>query len=206
MKRYQTYIFDFDGTLVDTEASLFPVFQRGFQAVGREVTPEEVGTYMHISLRQTIELTKIPEDKAQLFVDSIVEALDAEESIALIQLFEDTLPVIRALKESGAKIAVASNNVSGHIHLVLERFGIEDLFDTCVGSNDVEHTKPAPDLLWKVCQNLGTPRENAIYVGDSLQDYATAEAGQIDGVLIDRRHEHENFPGKRIFSLRELLS
>lgn len=206
MRSYELYVFDFDGTLANSEESLYPVFRQGFEAIGRECSPEEVGIYMHISLLQTLELAKIEGDDQKKFVEAIIEALDSEESLALIRLFDDAAPVLHQLKAQGKKLAVASNNVTSHIKKVLEKFGIESYFDVYVGSDSVAHTKPAPDMILKACHDLNVPISETIYIGDSLQDAETARAAKAAEALIDRHKEHEDFAGKRIFSLFELLS
>ena len=206
MKEYDTYIFDFDGTIVDSEASLFPVFKAAFAEIGREVTREESNQYIHISLGETMALTKIEGEDRQRFMDSILVHLDDPESIAMIRFFPEAEEVFKELLARGKKIGIGSNNVVKHMNLVLDGLNGRDYFMTIVGSDRVAHAKPAPDIMYLACEDLGVPcNEKAVYVGDSLQDVATGLASGADGILVDRRNEHPDFDGKRISSLKELL-
>ena len=205
MKDYDVYIFDFDGTLVDSEASLFPVFKAGFAAIGRTCTPEEASEYMHISLTETMDLVGIVGDDRQVFMDAIIEAIDAPESISMITFFPDVLETIQRLIAQGKRIAIGSNNVVKHMNLVLNGLQGREYFETIVGSDRVEHPKPAPDIIYQACLDLGVPcNERVVYVGDSLQDVATGEASPGDGILVDRGNVHPEFSGTKISSLTEL--
>ena len=206
MKEYDTYIFDFDGTIVDSEASLFPVFKAAFAEIGREVTREESNRYIHISLGETMALTKIEGEERQRFMDAVLVHLDDPESIAMIKFFPEAEEVFRELLAHGKKVGIGSNNVVKHMNLVLEGLKGRDYFMTIVGSDRVAHAKPAPDIMYQACEDLGVLcDQSAVYVGDSLQDVATGLASGADGILVDRRNEHPDFEGKRISSLRELL-
>ena len=206
MKDYDVYIFDFDGTLVDSEASLLSVFQAGFEAIGRSTNAEEVSKYIHVSLLQCMEMNHIEGADAQIFMDKIIEALDYPQSIAMISFFPDVKETIEGLLSKGKKIGIGSNNVVGHMRLVLEGLKGLHYFQTLVGSDRVEHTKPAPDIMELACLDLGVPcNEKAVYVGDSLQDVETGLAAKADGILVDRENTHPDFEGIKISSLKELL-
>ena len=206
MKDYDVYIFDFDGTLVDSEASLFPVFQAGFAAIGRTCTQEEASSYIHVSLTECMEIAKVDLDKRETFLQAIIQAIDDPKSIAMVRFFDDALPTIQALLSRGKRIGIGSNNVVGHMKLVLEGLQALHYFETIVGSDRVEHPKPAPDVVFKACEDLGMPcNERTVYVGDSLQDAATGNASGGDGILVDRYNAYPEFSGIKISSLKELL-
>ena len=206
MEEFDTYIFDFDGTLVDSEYSLFHVFQVGFAEIGRTCTREQSAHYMHQSLLQTIEEAKIPEADQQRFLEAITTAINAPETNRLIVPFAETKEVMEALLKRGKHVAIASNNIVPHIRDVLEIHGLVSLFQAFAGSDRVKHTKPAPDLVELICQDLHVPcDQRVVYVGDSLQDVETGLAAHASAILVDRENTMPEFVGTKISSLRDLL-
>lgn len=206
MREYDTYIFDFDGTLVDSQKSLFPVFERSFAEIGRHIAPKDAAYYMHFSLTETMEIAHVEEDKRKTFIDAILLHLDDPDSIAMIELFPETKRVIESLLAKGKNVAIASNNLVAHIDAVLAGLGMVGVFPSICGSDRVNHPKPAPDLLFLACQDLGVACDDRVcYVGDSLQDAQTGANAGIDGVLVDRGNEHPDFAGIKISSLTDLL-
>ena len=206
MQDYDVYIFDFDGTLVDSEYSLFYVFQAGFAEIGRTCTREQSAHYMHQSLLETVEEAKIPEADQRPFLDKIISALNDPHANELIVAFPETKEVILELKKRGKKVAVASNNVVPHIQDVLHLLDMDGVFESYAGSDRVKRTKPNPDLIHLVCEDLRVPcDERVVYVGDSLQDAQTGLAAGAGAVLVDRTNRLPEFSGNKISSLKELL-
>ncbi len=206
MCEYDVYLFDFDGTLCDTRQSLHPVFAAGFASIGREVTPEESSVWMHYNLHQTLKMANVPEKDWNTVIKATIAALDLPESLALIRLFEDTLPVLIQLKHRGKRIGIVSNNTSAHIRLVLDRLGITLPFDCIIGSDLFHNGKPNPEPIEVAAASLGiVPSKKMVYVGDSLQDPECGINAGISGILLDREDTEKGYEGLRISSLHELL-
>jgi HAD superfamily hydrolase (TIGR01509 family) len=72
-------------------------------------------------------------------------------------------------------LAVATNR-GASMPGILEHFGLSDLFQTVVTSRDVEHPKPAPDMLHEVAKRLNCTTGELLFVGDSELDQAAARA------------------------------
>ena len=205
--QFDVYLFDFDGTLVDSRESLVPVFRAGYSVVGREVSEEECSRWMHINLRQSLEDSGIPEEQYETVVKAIIASLDLPESLALIRLYGDTLRVVRELKARGKRLGIVSNNGSAHIRNALRVLNVEeDLFDCVVGSDMFQNGKPSAEPIELALEILGEKKSKAVvYVGDSLQDPECAENADVSGILVDRENVHPDYGGIRIPSLKELL-
>ena len=205
--QFSVYLFDFDGTLVDSRESLLPVFAAGYSVVGRHVTAEEAERWMHVSLPESFAMSGVPEKDFQKVTDAIIAALDLPESLAMIKVFPDTLRTLRQLVQQGKRIGIVSNNGSPHIRLVLERLGIDLPFDCIVGSDMFTEGKPSREPIDLALKILGeTNRGQVVYVGDSLQDPLCGYNAEIGGILVDRENVHPEFKGIRISSLDELLN
>lgn len=204
--QFSVYLFDFDGTLVDSRASLHPVFKAGFASVGREVTEEESERWMHLNLYESLRDSGIPESQYETVVQATIAALDLPESIAMIRLFEDTVETLHRLKKAGVKIGIVSNNAASHIRLVLETLGVDIPFDVIVGSDMFKRGKPNSEPIDLALELLGYhDRERVVYIGDSLQDPECGHNAHCGGILLDREGQHSSFSGTRIKDLSEIV-
>ncbi|MET0656539.1 MAG: HAD-IA family hydrolase, partial [Steroidobacteraceae bacterium] len=87
------------------------------------------------------------------------------------------LPVLTALADRGARMAVASNSHSAYIEHALRTCGIRHFFGDRIASADqVERLKPAPDIYLLAARMLGTPAQQCIAVEDSEVGIVAANA------------------------------
>ena len=207
MKPYKIYLFDFDGTTFDTRESLVAVFRALLAAVDvHDVSEEDCAHYMHQSLQQTFEDNNVPQKKWQHGIDVCNEVINAPEVLAKNIPFPETRRVLQQLSDRGAVIGYVSGNTREHISKALEAQGFPFLHSVIMGSDIYEKPKPYPEPILMALKELGAePGPDVIYVGDSLQDAVCAEAAGVDRVLIDRDGALENYPGRKIKSLEELL-
>lgn len=75
-------------------------------------------------------------------------------------------------------LAIATNR-SNTIQSVLETFGLSQFFDIVVSSLDVSHPKPHPESLFKILDYFSILPHQALYIGDSIVDYETAQAAGV---------------------------
>ncbi len=106
-------------------------------------------------------------------------------------VYEDTIPVLTALRERGIRTAVVSNSPFGSPpepwHEELHRIGIAQHVDLAVFCGDVGWRKPARPIFDHVLERLGVAAEDCIFVGDDPKwDIAGPRAVGIETILIDR--------------------
>jgi phosphoglycolate phosphatase len=207
MKSYQAYIFDFDGTLFDTEKSLLWVYAQGFQAIHQTVTALEVGEYMHFSLTETAERRHLDPEDTRTLIKVITQALDEKPSIDEVEAFADTFSTLEALQKAGKRLLIVSGNCTSHILKVLDRFGARKYFAEVIGNDGRFKPKPAGDMIVYACSLIPTiPLKDIVYVGDSLQDPLTAHNGEVDGLLLERHGEYPRYTAPKISTLTDLLA
>lgn len=203
--QFSVYLFDFDGTLVDSRASLYPVFKAGFASVGRRVTEEEAERWMHLNLYESLADSGVEKKDYETVIKATIEALDMPESIAMITLFPDAIPILRRLRKEGARIGIVSNNTASHIRLVLEKLGVDVPFDVIVGSDMFKKGKPSSEPIDVALELLGHhDRSEVVYIGDSLQDPLCGKIASCCGILVDRENHHPDFGGIRVRDLSEI--
>ena len=88
--------------------------------------------------------------------------------------YDGILEVAKQLKAEGWLLAIVSNKPDDATKSLWKIYFPD--FDFAQGETAGIPRKPAPDMVWKALEQLETPRENAVYVGDSEVDVATARA------------------------------
>ena len=203
--QFRVYLFDFDGTIVDSRASLYPVFKAGYASVGRDVTKEEAARWMHLNLYESLVDSGVPEKDYETVVKATIDALDLPESLAMITLFPESIDTLLRLKKAGAKIGIVSNNTASHIRLVLETLGVDVPFDVIVGSDMFTQGKPSSQPIDVALDMLGYhERSKVVYIGDSLQDPECGKNASCGGILVDRENDYPDFDGSRVRDLTEI--
>ena len=209
INEFDIYLFDFDGTLVDTHESLHRVFSLAYASVGiKNITSEQVLRLMRIPLFQGYEELNGPKDEAsiKLFGDEIIRLLDDEKVLALSKSYEDVLPTLITLKERGKKLGIVTSNNIKHVKDVLRFIGIEEeMFDVYIGNQQTKKHKPNPDPILKALELLGATHERVCYVGDAIDDMRCAVNARVGPILLDRDDSQSEAPYPRIKTLEGLL-
>ena len=179
--KYQTVIFDLDGTLTDTIGDLHAAVNFALRRCGYpERTLPQVKSFVGNGVKRLIDLS-VPENTSE---ENSAECLGvfkkyySENSCVLTKPYDGILPMLERLKKEGAKTAVVTNKMhEAAVDIVNLFFG--ELIDVTIGQVDGVAQKPEPDGIYAVLQNLGAQKETAIYVGDSEVDCITAKNADI---------------------------
>lgn len=207
MQKYSTYLFDFDGTLVDSHDSLVKVFEGAYSSVGVTVPEGYVLRLMRIPLQQGYKELNGPEDEAsiKIFGDHINRLLDDEEVLELTRIYNDTFSSLNELKSRGAKLGIVTSNNLKHVRDVLRFLNIdENLFSVIVGNKETKKHKPNPDPIYKALELLNISKNGVCYVGDALDDKKAALNAGVVPILLDRASQYKDEEGIVISSLSEL--
>jgi HAD superfamily hydrolase (TIGR01549 family) len=167
-------IFDIDGTLTDTN----PVFLKALQKAYAEWSGEEKPLhFFHFSLGipspETMKILNIPEGQRVQFRDRWQGLI--REFMLEARLFPGILEVLEQLTRMNLPLALVTSKIREEMHYEFDNFGINHFFAVTVCADDVPHPKPAPDSLLLALQKLSVPREQAIFVGESIYDIRAAK-------------------------------
>jgi phosphoglycolate phosphatase len=86
---------------------------------------------------------------------------------------------LRRMKNAGFKLALATNAPHVSAEDLMKSVNLQEVFHTIIGADDVERSKPAPDMILLACERCGCMPGEAVYVGDMPMDM---EAGRRAGV------------------------
>ena len=208
MKKYDVYLFDFDGTLVDSYESLRIVFEEAYGKVNTVVPEGYTLRLMRVPLYVGYEELKAPQDEEskKLFGSEIIRLLDEPEVLLATRIYDDVKETLKELHKQGKKLGIISSNNRKHIYEVMKFLDIDEtLFDVVIGNQESKKHKPNPDPILKGLETLGIGKENVCYVGDGLDDMRCAINAGVDPILVDRRNEYTNEYDVIIKNISELL-
>ena len=174
----QGAIFDFDGTLFDSNYVWATAGERFFQSIGISPKPnlqEEIRT---MSLYQSARYIR-DEYRLSLTVEEIMEGINRTVEDAYfheVQPKSGVLPFLHALKAAGIRMCIATATDRYQIDAALRRCDMLDFFEGIFTCSEVGHGKDEPIIFRKAMESLGTDRSNTIVFEDALHAVQTAKA------------------------------
>lgn len=188
-RKYDTVIFDLDGTLMDTLEDLAAAVNEILRRHGYPVRSiGEVRRIVGNGLRQTLTLC-LPEGTAEAVVEELLpEFADYYQSHCQIRTkpYDGIEETLAELCRRGYKLAIVSNKRDAAVKTLRDdRF--REYVPVAIGENESAgiRKKPAPDTVYQALKELGGSRERAIYVGDSEVDKKTADNAGLPCISVD---------------------
>lgn len=172
-----TLLFDFDGTLLDTNDLIIQSFLSvlGKRYPGR-FTKEDALGFIGPSLKQTFD--EIDESLTEVMIQEYrAWNIDMHDELAVE--FDGVAQTLRLLKAKGIKMAIVSTKRSDIVKKGMKLMGIEDLFEVVIGLDNVVNPKPDPEPILLALEQLGATKEEALMIGDNSHDI---EGGHNAGV------------------------
>lgn len=165
-------IFDLDGVIVDTARFHYLAWKRLANTLGFEFSEKENERLKGVSRNRSLEilleignLSFDNETKKQLTNkknDWYVEYIKQIDSSALLK---GSIEYIQFLHQRGIKTAIGS--ASKNTPLILDRLGIQSLFDVVIDGNKVSNAKPDPEVFLKAAEGLKIEPENCVVFEDA---------------------------------------
>lgn len=172
--RFETVLFDLDGTLIDSGDLILASFRHATEAVLGRTYPDEVlmaNVGGHGILAQ---MRLFDEDRA----DELVRVY-REHNLASyheVRAFDGIERVLERLRDQGRPLGVVTVKSRPTVDVTFEVLPLRRYFGTIVTGDDTERHKPAPDPLLLALDRLGASASTAVYVGDSPFDVQAAKA------------------------------
>ncbi|MCX5150037.1 HAD-IA family hydrolase [Streptomyces sp. NBC_00320] len=168
-------IFDLDGVVVDS----FAVMEEAFAIAYKEVVGEGQAPFEEYRRHQG---RYFPDIMRIMGLPLEMEGPFVRESYRLahqVPVFEGITELLLTLRTRGYKLAVATGKSGPRARSLLEQLGLLPFFDHVIGSDEVAHPKPAPDIVVRALELMGLPAEEAIMIGDAPTDIASAHGAGV---------------------------
>lgn len=178
-------IFDLDGVIVHTDK---------YHYLAWKALADELGIYFDevinnrlrgVSRMESLDI--VLERASKIYSDEEKRALAEKKNSLYVELLsnmsekdvsEDVMNTLLTLKERGYKIAIGSS--SKNAKRILDRVGLLDMFDEIADGNDIQRSKPDPDVFLVAAKKLLLASEEAVVVEDAI---AGVKAGKAANML-----------------------
>ena len=185
---YKLAIFDLDGTVLDTLEDLFNSCNVALEACGYPLrTFEEIRSFVGNGIRNLMERI-VPVGTPVAEIDRVHAAFMAHYTVYSADKtapYAGVLQLLADLRAAGVKTAVVSNKAHAATVPLCGHY-FSGLFDVIAGERESEGIpkKPAPDGVFDILRTLGMAAADAVYIGDSEVDVATARNAGLDGIFV----------------------
>lgn len=176
MMRYDTYIFDLDGTLLNTINDLAASCNYALRSCGMPGrTVDEVRRFVGNGVR-LLMVRAIPGGDSNPRFDeayAIFRQHYLHHSLDTTKPYDGIEELIAELNAAGKHVAVVSNKFYAATQALVRHF-FGDTIKVAIGERENIRKKPAPDTVLEALRQLDMPAETAVYIGDSDVDIDTA--------------------------------
>ena len=176
-KPITTLLFDFDGTLLDTNELIIQTFQA---VLGNHYPGEyervDILPFLGPTLHESFGSID-PEKTEELIAEYRAWNISMHDELA--SEFDGVSETMRLLKAAGMKMGIVSTKRNDMIEKGLKLLDVEGVFDVIIGLDDVSNTKPDPEPILLALERLGAAKEEALMIGDNFHDI---EGGKNAGI------------------------
>ena len=173
-KRFELLIFDWDGTLMDSAGTIVDSIQCACRDLGLRI-PDEASSRHIIGLGLRDALTRLLPEVMESEHGRLVERYrhhylgrDAE-----IPLFDGVREAVEELNRAGFLLAVATGKSRPGLNRALTGTGLAEYFHSSRCADEC-FSKPHPEMLEEILDELAVPPERALMIGDTTHDLQMA--------------------------------
>ena len=194
MQSYSAYLFDLDGTLVDTAPDInvalnYVLEQAGMPMVDESLTRHWIGHGARILVEQAL----MHQNAAAADLDAMHQAFLDRYQLHVAdhsQPYPGVRETLRVLQARGAKLAVVTNKRTQFTLPLLEALDLAAAFEAVVCGDTAAVPKPAADPALHACNLLAITPGDALCVGDSTTDVDCARAAGCPVVCVRDGYNH----------------
>ena len=193
MRIPEAVIFDMDGVLVDSEPIHYEIENILFRKLGINVSDFLHRTYLGTSSDFMYSDIKMKFNLPDSLIDIVLlgESFSCEyfSNLKEIPLNEGVIKLLKEIKKSGCKLAVATSSSPAIANILLNKCKIFSYFDAIVTTNEAGKSKPAPDVYLLAAQKIGITPSGCIVFEDSPNGLKAAKEAGMYCVAIQSNSE-----------------
>jgi HAD superfamily hydrolase (TIGR01509 family) len=169
-------VFDMDGTLVDSNQLHAQAWQRAFAKFGIAADVEAIRRQIGKGGDKLMPVF-VPKEKLREIEKPLSEYRDElfmREYMPKVKPFPGARGLLERIRKDGHKIGIATSASEEQIERLKNIAHVEDLIERETNADDVEESKPAPDIFSAALSELNVDADEAIAVGDTPYDAEAA--------------------------------
>ena len=184
MKKFNAALFDFDGTVMDTNGLIVESWQYTVKTLtGRDISLDDIRGSLGEVLSFSMERI-MPDVDPALSVETY-RVYQRDRYLSRIKLFDGTIKTLSALKEDGVKVGMVTSRLANSTFMALDHFNLRQYFDAILTAEDATKSKPDPEPINLMVAKIGADPAKTIYLGDTVHDILAAKAAGVYTILAD---------------------
>lgn len=181
-----TVMFDFDGTVMDTNELILKSWKHAFREIkGEDVDDETIIATLGETLEHTMRRFFGGDDEAVQKNVDIYRRYHRDIFYDTIKLFPGISEMLDELKRLGYKLAMVTSRLKKTAYIGIDKYNLRERFDVIVTADDCEKHKPDPEPIYTALKKLGSSPDSAVMVGDTVHDLGCADNAGVDSVLVN---------------------
>lgn len=176
---YAAYLFDLDGTLIDSIELIVSSFRHAWEHHGGETRHD--GTWVSligVPLAEAFaQLSSDPEQVAAMV--RTYREHDLIEHDRMVRSYPGVPTTLSVLASRGKQLAVVTSKLHADAVRGLRATGLDVFFSTVIGADDVARGKPHPDSVKRAMAELGVGATESVLIGDSPHDLRAGHAAGV---------------------------
>ncbi len=182
-RKYSAFLFDFDGTVIDTNSLVINSFQHTFlELTGHAGDPAEILPTFGEKL-DDILLKFFPDVPVEKSL-AIYREYQTGHASGDSSLFPGIIEAVDKLRSAGVRTALVTSRHSLTTRVYVERFNLAERFPVIITEESTKAHKPDPAPVLKALNDLDASADEAVMVGDSRNDMLCAKNAGVDFALV----------------------
>ncbi len=191
MRRYATYLFDMDGTLIDTRELIYQCFKYTLRKYADTSLPrEEIYSHIGIPLHKQLEhyLGSLTSEQLRRIADDHMAYQQSIHSHYL-KLFPGVMETLSELRAENKTCGIVTSRRMASLKPYCDELGLTPFFDTMVTPEHTLHHKPHPEPVEQALRALQADASDTIFAGDATYDIESGSAAGVDTAFVDWNHD-----------------
>lgn len=191
----EAFIFDIDGTLIDSNDFHAKSWQRAFAEHGKEISFEQIRPHLGKGGDQLLPefLSKEEIEKLGKAITASKDEIFKRDYLPRVQPFPQVRELFEKIRAAGRRIALASSSKEEEVKKFKAIAQIDDLVEKTTSADDAKESKPEPDIFHSAMKLLGNPsHDKVLVIGDTPYDAMAAVKARLPiiGVLCGGFSDH----------------
>lgn len=183
-RNYRLVVFDWDGTLLDSAGAIVACMRAaaidlGLPPPDEKIARHVIGLGLHDALSQA--MPGVPSSEYQRVAERYRHHYLAQDHE--LSLFAGARELVEELSKTGCLLGVATGKSRLGLNRALETSGLKRYFHATRCADECS-SKPAPDMLWEIMDELDTVPEQTLMIGDTIHDLQMAKNAGVGALAV----------------------